>query len=216
MCRSAAIMVLAAATLFPVSVQAQIRNGHAGFGGRGGFRHTSGTIWRAPGPFAGFPSLGFGLSSRPMFALSPPYDYYRPFPAPMPVYSFTIPAAVPAYSPAREEEPEVRQTAGQSELELAYQVGRLTQEVEQLRQEQALRASPQAQQIQPPQPATPSIPKVVIFQDGHRLEIRNYAIVGQILWVLDGQGCPKFSLSDLNLGATQKENRDRGVSLSLP
>jgi len=91
---------------------------------------------------------------------------------------------------AREEEPEVRQTASQGELELAYQVGRLTQEVEQLRQEQALRASPQVQQVQPPRPATPSIPKVVVFRDGHRLEIRNYAIVGQVLWILMAKVVP--------------------------
>jgi hypothetical protein len=56
----------------------------------------------------------------------------------------------------------------------------------------------------------------LIFRDGRRMSILNYAIVGQTLWVLDEQNSTKIPLSDLNLEATQKENRGQGVRFPLP
>jgi hypothetical protein len=107
----------------------------------------------------------------------------------------------------------------QNELELTYEVQRLSREIEQLRQEQAAATLRQlTPQAPPPPPAreTPATPAILVFRDGRRLSIQNYAIVGQTLWVLDEQTSTKVPLSDLDLEATQKENRDQGVRFSLP
>ena len=102
----------------------------------------------------------------------------------------------------------------QREVDLAYQVGRLSEEIEQLRQQQNVRSSPPPQT----QAATerPRILTVLVFRDGHRIEIQNYAMVGQTLWVFDEKAAEKISINDLDLDATWKENRERGVRFPLP
>jgi len=61
------------------------------------------------------------------------------------------------------------------------------------------------------QPAT-----VLVFKDGRRLEIENYAIVGNTLYDLSGGGRRKIPLADLDLGATTKENDKRGIDFQVP
>jgi len=97
-------------------------------------------------------------------------------------------------------------------VELAYQVGRLSEEIQQLREQQTLR---QPQQPQSQTQSAPAVPTVLVFRDGHRVEIQNYAIIGQTLWVLDEKTSTKISISDLDLDATQKENRGRGLRFPL-
>jgi hypothetical protein len=92
-------------------------------------------------------------------------------------------------------------------------VQRLSQEIEQLRAEQSTRLPIQQPPAAPQLPATPT---TLVFRDGHRLEIQNYAIVGQTLWVLEERTSIKIALSDLDLDATQRENRGRGVRFPLP
>jgi hypothetical protein len=57
---------------------------------------------------------------------------------------------------------------------------------------------------------------LLIFKDGHQLEVSNYAIVGSTLFDLSGGQRHKIPLSELNLTATMKENDDRGVDFQLP
>jgi len=99
-------------------------------------------------------------------------------------------------------------------VDLAYQVGRLSQEIEQLRQQQTITSytQPTATSQVTPQQRTPT---VLVFRDGHRMEIQNYAIVGQTLWVFDERAATKIPLSDLDLDATQKENRGSGFRFPL-
>lgn len=133
--------------------------------------------------------------------------FYSPYYWP-PVYS------VPSY-PQTYVEPSV----SQNELSLAQEVDRLSREIEQLRQEQAAAAARQLTPPPPPPPAepeTPPPPTILVFRDGHRLNIQNYAIIGQTLWVLDEQNSNKIPLSDLDLDATQKENRAQGTRFTLP
>jgi len=59
-------------------------------------------------------------------------------------------------------------------------------------------------------------PTVLVFRDGHKQEIRNYAIVGQVLWDFGAQGTHKIPLSDLDLETTRKLNDERGVDFVLP
>jgi hypothetical protein len=62
----------------------------------------------------------------------------------------------------------------------------------------------------------PRIPPTLIFKDGHQLEIENYAVVAQTLYDLTPGHSRKIALADLDLGATQKQNDERGVSFELP
>jgi hypothetical protein len=57
---------------------------------------------------------------------------------------------------------------------------------------------------------------VLIFKDGHQVEVSNYAIVGMTLFDLSQGHHQKIPLSELNLTATAKENSDRGTDFQLP
>jgi hypothetical protein len=63
----------------------------------------------------------------------------------------------------------------------------------------------------------PSIdPTILVFRDGHQLEVDNYAIVSQTLYDLTPGHPRKIALADLDLPATQKQNDDRGIAFELP
>jgi len=160
--------------------------------------------------------LGFARFPRTI-VVPPVIGYYSPYIYPAPTlfetpYSPYVGSAYsdPAYVPPAAAAP----VMNQREVDLAYQVGRLSEEIEQLREQQNLRSSPAPQT----QAATerPRIPTALVFRDGHRLEIQNYAIAGQTLWVFDEKTADKISTTDLNLDATWKENRERGVRFPLP
>ena len=57
---------------------------------------------------------------------------------------------------------------------------------------------------------------VLVFRDGRRLEISNYAIVGSTLYDLSDGRVRKVALAELDLPATSKQNDDRGVDFQLP
>jgi len=62
----------------------------------------------------------------------------------------------------------------------------------------------------------PQEPTTLVFKDGHKLDVGNYAIVGSTLFDLTPGHARKVPLSDLDLAATQKVNDDRGVIFRLP
>ena len=76
----------------------------------------------------------------------------------------------------------------------------------------AARSAPAAQ----PQPVQPQDPSVLVFRDGHQLEVENYAIVDDALYDLTPGHLRKIPLSQLDLAATVKANDDRGVDFTLP
>jgi hypothetical protein len=67
-------------------------------------------------------------------------------------------------------------------------------------------------QPKPVQEATTAL----VFRDQHVLEVRNYAISGGTLWVLNDQAAKKIPLAQLDLDATIKMNDDRGVDFQVP
>jgi hypothetical protein len=72
-----------------------------------------------------------------------------------------------------------------------------------------------------PQPADPDLvadqpQTVLVFKDGHLLEVQNYAIVGDMLYDVTPGHHSKIALADLDLTATAKENDDRGIDFQLP
>ena len=66
----------------------------------------------------------------------------------------------------------------------------------------------------PPDPPLP--PTVLVFKDGHKLEVGNYAIVGTTLFDLTPGHARRVPIADLNLDQTRQENDDRGVVFQLP
>jgi hypothetical protein len=75
---------------------------------------------------------------------------------------------------------------------------------------------PQAQPQALPAPVQEQEPTLLVFRDGHKREIRNYAIVGPMLWDFASKGTHTIPLSDLDLEATRKLNDERGVDFVLP
>jgi hypothetical protein len=59
-------------------------------------------------------------------------------------------------------------------------------------------------------------PAVLVFKDGHRLDLQDYAIAGETLYDLSSGYPKKIGLADLDLAATEKMNNDRGVPFELP
>jgi hypothetical protein len=68
----------------------------------------------------------------------------------------------------------------------------------------------------PPAPAAPQPATVLIFKDGHKSEVQNYAIVGGTLFDFTDGRSHKILLADLDLPATLKANDDRGVDFQIP
>jgi hypothetical protein len=56
----------------------------------------------------------------------------------------------------------------------------------------------------------------LVFRDKHVEEVRNYAISGGMLWVLNDQVAKKIPLAQLDIDATVKMNGDRGVDFQVP
>jgi hypothetical protein len=69
-------------------------------------------------------------------------------------------------------------------------------------------------QAEAPVAAQPST--VLVFKDGHRSEVFNYAVVGDTLFDFSADRTRKILLADLDLPATQKANDDRGVDFQIP
>jgi hypothetical protein len=57
---------------------------------------------------------------------------------------------------------------------------------------------------------------VLIFMDGHQVEVQNYAVVGDMLYELTPGHHRKIAIADLDLKATAKQNDDLGISFQLP
>ena len=92
-------------------------------------------------------------------------------------------------------------------------IDRLTEEVGRLRLELEARQAPQPSPRSAVEQAPPTI---LVFRDDRRMEVRNYSIVGQSLWVFSEQHARKYPLSALDLPATKSANERRGVEFTLP
>jgi hypothetical protein len=82
--------------------------------------------------------------------------------------------------------------------------------------EVAERPVPPPVAVAPPEPPKPQPTTVLIFRDGHKIEVQNYAISGTTLYNLSESGPHQVALDDLDVSATTKANSDRGVSFRLP
>jgi len=67
-----------------------------------------------------------------------------------------------------------------------------------------------------PDPPPPPPPTVIVFKDGHQLEVSNYAIVGNTLFDLTPGHSRRVALADLNLDSTRQQNEENGIVFQLP
>jgi hypothetical protein len=70
--------------------------------------------------------------------------------------------------------------------------------------------------VAPEEPVVAQPTTVLVFKDGHRSEIVNYAIVGDALFDFTGDRTHRILLADLDIPATQKANEASGVEFKLP
>ncbi len=117
--------------------------------------------------------------------------------------------------------------SGQRHVTMAHPVG--TQQEAQSRQSrtrpeyaeeddapEATAPPPKPEPAAAPAPAAPQNPTVLVFKDGHKLSVTNYAIQGGTLFNFSGEGPRRIAVSDLNLDATVKANDENGVQFRLP
>lgn len=78
---------------------------------------------------------------------------------------------------------------------------------------------PVANKRPPDAPAVPDLrpvaATVLVFRDGHRQDVNNYAIMGQTLYVFDDK-TRKIAIAELDVAATVKANEDQGVEFLVP
>ncbi|MGA9526577.1 MAG: hypothetical protein WBS24_00535 [Terriglobales bacterium] len=68
----------------------------------------------------------------------------------------------------------------------------------------------------PEEPVAAQPSTVLVFKDGHRSNVLNYAIVGDALFDFADENTRKIPLADLDLAATVKTNDALGVEFKLP
>jgi hypothetical protein len=205
-----------------IATQPAFRN-NPGIAAQPVFRGRNFNAVRRPGVVAGTPFYGgFSPFYSPFYSsfYSPYYDPYS-YPYSYPDYSQYSPYlySSPVYAQPGYGAPGYgydQPTVTQND-DLGYQIQQLQQQIDQLQQQQAAVTYAPPVPVAPPAPAEhPSIPTTLIFRDGRRMAVNNYAIVGDTLWILDQKGTTKIPLSSLDLNATQKENRGLGVRFQVP
>jgi hypothetical protein len=173
-----------------------------------------------------------GHRARPFFVPVPVfYSYYTDgaYPAAADPY---VPDTAPA-DPAPAQQQEASAEKSDDELRAAYLQGArdaLAQQRdsrygehyldsrERERQQPAAseKKSKRSEEIGPPAPREEKSPATVfIFKDGHQLETRNYAIMGETLFDFSGNQLKKIKLEEIDAAATTKANDDRGVTVKL-
>jgi len=65
-----------------------------------------------------------------------------------------------------------------------------------------------------PEPAPE--PTILVFKDGHQMQVENYAVISQTLYDLTPGHRRKIALADLDLPATEQQNEDHGIMFLLP
>jgi hypothetical protein len=71
------------------------------------------------------------------------------------------------------------------------------------------------ERVEPP-PAADQPQTLLVFRDGHQVEVQNYAIVGDTLLDLTDGHRRKVAIADLDVEATAKQNDERGIDFRLP
>ena len=153
--------------------------------------------------FGGFPCFNNGFNTG--------FGFGWPF------YGYSYPYYPSDYYPSNPtSEPAAVSTDNANEIELARAVQRLSDEIEELRNEQRRGASPERTTPVPSSSESMPARATFVLRDGHHLTAQNYAIAGQALWIIDEHQARKIDLADVDRSATEQLNAANGVDLKLP
>jgi hypothetical protein len=185
--------------------------------------------WMRPEPFPNGPSGFRRFSGYPTVVFPPFFGYPSNYP-----FAYFYPTLWPPLDVEYQQASRIAhgdveaEVASQEKAYLSSQVQALTDEVHSLREQHAMRPYAQSTAA-PPGAELPSQPSprgfagaqqkfpatVFIYRDGHEMEVRDYAIFGQTLWVFNGQTTHKFPLADFNIAASRHVNEQHGVEFPL-
>jgi len=155
------------------------------------------------GPFfGGFPCRRFFFGSSFVLGYAPLYADYSYYPGNS-YYDYPPP-------------PPPAGDYNNNDSDLSYEVNRLSGEVDQLRNDEQSRPRyDQGASQQSVSAAEPTVAATLVFRDGRKLSISNYAIVGQTIWILSNNSARKIPVADLDVAATQRVNEANGVDFHL-
>ena len=138
--------------------------------------------------FSGSFYCGQYFPGRPSFGAEPV------FPSWFPSTGYESEESAP---PASEAQPDT----------LSTEIGNLAAEVASLREDEASRQLP-AGPAPPPSVTSEEKPPMTIFvyKDGREMEVQDYAILGDTLWVFSDQTTHRVPLTDIDLPETQRAN----------
>jgi hypothetical protein len=165
-----------------------------GFGRRGFFG--GGIPWIVP--YAYYPYSYYGYGAYPYADYGVSDQQY------VDSYQYSAGQAANSYAEG------YQQGATQQQVqELSNQVARLQAELDERRN-----AAPSPQ----PRVAVQELPlnATLVMRNGKRVQIHNYAIVGQTIWIFDENTAKKMSLAQLDMDATKRVNEENGVLFLLP
>jgi hypothetical protein len=117
------------------------------------------------------------------------------------------------YAPAGDREPASQNSARQRQYD--ERISRLEQQLDEV-EASSQKASPSKSEAGPEAPVVDQPSTVLVFRDGHTVEVKNYAIVGDQLYNFSDGSRQKIALADLNVSATERQNDDRGLDFRLP
>jgi hypothetical protein len=122
------------------------------------------------------------------------------------------------YGPPAQQPVVVNSDNGNS-AQLAAQVQQLTDEVSDLRSEENRRYyddRARASSGATLSAKEPAVATIFVFNDGHRISAKSYAIAGQTLWIFSEQSAHKYQLAELDASATEQVNAANGVEFHVP
>ena len=85
-----------------------------------------------------------------------------------------------------------------------------------IRRDEGERQPASPEQVALPTPLADQPLTILVFKDGHQLEVQNYAVIADVLYDLTPGHRRKVALAELDLSATAAQNDDRGVVFALP
>lgn len=104
----------------------------------------------------------------------------------------------------------------QRQSEQQYNDDRLSRLEEQMDEMEKSPKKSQATETEPQLPVADQPDTVLVFRDGHSIQVTNYAIVGDTIYDFSQGSRHKIALADLDLSATEKQNDARGLDFRLP
>jgi hypothetical protein len=204
--------------VFNGSVGGTFRGGNWGVGGRGCYRgHCRPNVGYFYNPYLYAMPVYVEVNNGPDFNNQP--SAYSVYTADVP-QEYRAPGADAVAAAFRQGQLEQRLTS------LADEVARLRAEKEardakdaRLREGQPDRSFADANLAGANEPArgpANAATATLVFKNGTKLDIANYAVVGRTLWVFDEQRARKIALTDLDLAATRKLNAENGYDFHIP